>query len=265
MRIFNIDSVYAGYGSTPVIKGISSEIKKGDFTAIIGPNGAGKSTLIKVLTAILKPESGLIEFLGRPLMDYKRIEIAREMAVVSQFLENILPFNVKNFITTGRFPFKNFWETDSKEDRRITEEAMETTRTSHLKDRLLTELSGGELQLVCIARALTQNQNLIILDEPISSLDINHSIQIMDLLYELNQKGATVINVLHNINIATDYCSRIIALKDGETFFEGVPSECITGESISALFDKDCSVKTNPVTGRPYIFPHPGYTGQSNM
>ena len=261
MRTFNIDSMHAGYSHVPVIKGISSEINEGDFTAIIGPNGAGKSTFIKTLTAILRPLSGSIEFLGRPLSAYKRIEIAREMAVVTQFLENILPFNVRDFIATGRFPFKNFWETDSREDKRMAEEAMETTRTMHLKDRLLTQLSGGELQLVCIARALTQNQNVIILDEPISSLDINHSIQIMDLLYELNQKGATIINVLHNINIAADYCSRIIALKDGKIFFEGAPSECINGESISALFGKDCSVKKNPVTGRPYIYPHPGYKG----
>jgi len=260
MKIFNIESLYAGYDKTPVLKEITTSIKEGDFTGIIGSNGAGKSTFLKTLCCLLQPISGKIEFLGKPLFDYESSNLARQMAMVPQFVENILPFHVNKFVGTGRFPFQNFWDNESKEDKEIVHNSLVTTRTLHLKDRLLTELSGGELQLVCIARALAQSKKLILFDEPISNLDINHTIQIMDLLHELNSNGATILTVLHNINIASDYCSNIMALKNGTIFFEGIPDNCVTGDSISSLFNKDCSVKKNPVTGRPYIFPHPGFT-----
>lgn len=259
MNIFTVKSLNAGYGRVPVLKEISTSIESGDFLGIIGPNGAGKSTLIKALAGLLLHEEGSIDFMGESLFSYTKRDLARKMAAVPQFLENILPFTVKSFISTGRFPFQNFWQGDSEEDKKIVRDAMTTTGTVHLEDRLLTELSGGELQLVSIARALAQNKEIILLDEPISSLDLRHTVRIMDLLHNLNQKGSTIITVLHDINSAADYCSKIIALKDGQIFFEGPPGESITAESISALYEKECSVKTNPVTGRPYVLPHPGY------
>ena len=259
MNIYDIRSLEAGYGNIPVLKKISISIDSGCFLGIIGPNGAGKSTLVKALAGLLPQEKGEIEFLNSSLFDYSKPELARRISVVPQFLENILPFLVKDFIATGRFPFKNFWEGDTKEDRDIVEDALKTTGTLHLKDRLLTTLSGGELQLVSIARALAQNKDIILLDEPISSLDLRHTVRIMDLLYRLNKKGSTIITVLHDINTASDYCSKIIALKNGKIFFAGSPEECITGKVISSLFDSNCSVKKNPVTGRPYVYPHPEY------
>ncbi|MCU0821491.1 MAG: ABC transporter ATP-binding protein [Spirochaetes bacterium] len=259
MNVFIVKSLEAGYGMMPVLRKISASIDSGDFIGIIGPNGAGKSTLVKALAGLLPYEKGEIEFLGASLFDYSKPELARKMSVVPQFLENILPFLVKNFIATGRFPFKNFWERNTKEDMDIVNEALETTGTAHLGDRLLTTLSGGELQLVSIARALAQNKDILLLDEPISSLDLRHTVRIMDLLYALNKNGSTIITVLHDINTAADYCSKIIALKGGGIFFEDTPEKCLTGKTISSLFNKKCSVKKNPVTGRPYVYPHPEY------
>lgn len=259
MNIYNIKSLEAGYGNIPVLKEISTSIDSGDFIGIIGPNGAGKSTLVKALAGLLPHEKGKIEFLNASLFDYSKPELARKISVVPQFLENILPFAAKNFIATGRFPFKNFWEGNTKEDREIIDNALKTTGTMHLKDRLLTTLSGGELQLVSIARALAQNKDIVLLDEPISSLDLRHTVRIMDLLYGLNRNGSTIITVLHDINTAADYCSKMIALKNGKIFFEGAPEDCITADIISSLFDSKCSVKKNPVTGRPYVYPHPEY------
>ncbi len=259
MNILNVRSLEAGYGKIPVLREISTSINSVDFIGIIGPNGAGKSTLIKALAALLPSEKGTIEFLGTSLFDYPKPELARRMSVVPQFLENILPFSVRNFVETGRFPYKNFWEGETKEDKKIIEDALKTTGTIHLTDRLLTTLSGGELQLVSIARALAQNNEILLLDEPISSLDLRHTVRIMDLLYGLNKAGSTIISVLHDINTAADYCSKIIALKNGRILFEGTPEECITAEIISALFDSNCSVDKNPVTERPYVYPHPEY------
>jgi ABC-type cobalamin/Fe3+-siderophores transport system ATPase subunit len=259
MKIFEVDSLDSGYGKTRVLQNISVSVAPQDFLGIIGPNGAGKSTFLKVLSGLLEPLKGSINFSGQKLSSYDPGEIARRMAFVPQFLENINPFKVENFVGMGRFPFQNFWEKNSREDREIIDDSLKLTGTVHLKGRLLSELSGGELQLVCIARALAQNKDVIICDEPVSSLDIQHSIQIMDLLYRLNREGSTIITVLHDINLASDYCSSIMGLKGGELFCHGKPAECLTGDLISSLFGSDCSMKKNPVTGNPYIYPIPEY------
>ncbi|MCP4135381.1 MAG: ABC transporter ATP-binding protein [bacterium] len=259
MSLFRIESLFSGYAEHPVLKGISLSINKKDFVGIIGPNGTGKSTLVKSFTGILKPFSGEINFLGKPLVGYEKLELARNMAVVPQFIENLIPFRVKDFVETGRFPFRNFWQKTDEKEEGIVREALEATGTLHLAERLLTELSGGELQLVSIARALAQSKEVIILDEPISSLDFRHAVRIMDTLHTLNRAGATIITVLHNINIASDYCSRIIGIGNGKIFVDGSPEECITTQGISELFDINCSVKKNPVTGKPYVYTSPGY------
>ncbi|MFC1670393.1 ABC transporter ATP-binding protein, partial [Spirochaetota bacterium] len=191
--------------------------------------------------------------------DYERMEVARHMSMVPQFFESIVSFTVGDFILTGRFPYKNFWDVNSAEDLAAVEEALKITDTEHLRDRTITELSGGELQLVAIARALVQNREVILLDEPLSSLDLSHSVQIMDILHRLNSEGSTILIVLHDINIASDYCSRIIALKEGNIFCDGNPEESIKEEIMNGLYNTNCSVKLNPVTGKPYVFPHPGY------
>ena len=259
MNIFTVKSLNSGYGKIKVLHNIDTAVAKEDFIGIIGPNGAGKSTFLKTLSGLLEPFSGTIEFFNQKLSSYSPLEIARRMAFISQFLVNILPFKVENFVAMGRFPFQNFWEKNSIEDREIIRESLNITETYHLKDRLLSELSGGELQLVCLARALAQNKDVIICDEPISSLDIKHSIRIMDLLYRLNREGSTIITVLHDINIASDYCSSIIGLKRGKIFCHGKPADCVTSGVISSLFDRNCSVKKNPVTGNPHIYPRPEY------
>lgn len=259
MDIFNVNSLHSGYGQTHVLHNISVTVARKDFLGIIGPNGAGKSTFLKALSGLLEPLKGFIDFYGQRLSSYEPLELARKMAFVPQFLENINPFKVENFIGMGRFPFRNFWEKSSREDREIIDDSLNITETVHLKDRLLSELSGGELQLVCLARALAQNKDVIICDEPVSNLDIRHSIKIMDLLYRLNREGSTIVTVLHDINIASDYCGSIMGLKEGEIFCHGKPSDCLTGEMISSLFDRECSMKKNPVTGNPYIYPVPEY------
>jgi len=262
MNILKTVNVVSGYDGFDVLNGINTEIKSGDFISIIGPNGAGKSTFLKTLAGLIKPSTGEVYYRDKIIDKYSQMELAMEMAMVPQFLESILPFSVREFVATGRFPFQNFWEGESTDDLESIEYAIEKTDTADLRNRTLTELSGGELQLVCIARALAQSKKLIFLDEPVSSLDIKHSIRVMDVLHDLNESGATIITVLHDINIASDYCSKIMAFKKGSVFFYGDAGTVVSEKNITELFKIKCSVKQNPETGRPYVYPRPGYTNQ---
>jgi iron complex transport system ATP-binding protein len=259
MKIFELQNMNAGYRTIPVLYDITLVINEGDFLGIIGPNGAGKSTLLKVLSDNITPTAGSIFFKGSAIGTYRRRALAQQIAVVHQSLENIPPFTVYDFLRLGRFPHQGLWEIESHEDRSSIEQAMAMTGILHLSDRKIGELSGGERQLVRIAQSLTQSREVIILDEPITFLDITHSIQIMDILYKLNQAGSTIITVLHDINTTSDYCSRIIGLKEGRIFVDGTPEDVLTYQNIEGLYDTVCVVYENPLTKKPQVFPVPEY------
>jgi len=259
MSIFELTSLSAGYGGAPVLKNLSLNIGEGEFLAIIGPNGAGKSTLLKILTGDVFPTSGTVSFRGRPLREYRPRDLARHYSIVHQAREAVVPFTVHDFIRMGRFPHQGAFVVESEGDGEMIEWAAETTGVRDLLPRRLTELSGGELQLARIAHALAQNSRVILLDEPVSHLDIQHAVMIMDILWKLNHEGATVVAVLHDINIASDYSSRIIGVKGGEIFFNGVPGEVLRYDLVEALFNTNCIVMKNPTTGRPFVYPVPGY------
>lgn len=259
MSIFELTSLSAGYGGAPVLKGLSMSIGEGEFISMIGPNGAGKSTILKILTGDLVPTGGTVSFRGRPLRDYRPRDLARHFSIVHQARETVLPFTVHDFIRMGRFPHQGAFVVESEQDGEVIQWAAETTGVCDLLPRRLTELSGGELQLVRVAHALAQNSRVILLDEPVSHLDIQHAVMIMDILWKLNHEGATVIAVLHDINIASDYSSRIIGVKSGEIFFNGGPGEVLRYDLVEALFNTNCIVMKNPTTGRPFVYPVPGY------
>jgi iron complex transport system ATP-binding protein len=259
MKIYQTQNLTAGYRVLTVLHDINITIGENDFIGIIGPNGAGKSTLLKILSNNISPTGGNVLFRGRELKSYKTKSLAKKISVVHQSLENVLPFTVYNFLRMGRFPHQGMWEIETSEDREIIEHAMGMTKITHLRERKLSELSGGELQLARIAQSLTQSSDVILLDEPISHLDISHSIQIMDILYKLNREGTTIITVLHDINIASDYCSRIIGIKEGRIFIDGTPDEVLTYENLEGLYDTVCVVYENPLTKKPQVFPVPEY------
>jgi iron complex transport system ATP-binding protein len=247
--ILDIRNMSAGYGGCPVLENITLEIKAGDFIAIMGPNGAGKSTLLKVMCGLLKPSRGELALRGGLLSRMGAMEIARRLSVVHQFAGTVMPYTVRDFAALGMFPRR-----DGAGGRRETDEALDMCDISGLADRSLAELSGGERQLAFIARALVQNRDLILLDEPVSHLDVNHVTRIMDILHRLNREGGTVITVLHDLNLAADYCGRIIALKDHGVFFDGAPSEVMRYDLIETLFGVVCVVRDNPISGRPFAY-----------
>lgn len=259
MNVFELDSITAGYGDAPVMKNLSLRVASGEFVAMIGPNGAGKSTLLKVMTGDIVPGAGSVLFNGRPLREYRPRSLARQFSVVHQAIETKAAFTVHEFIRMGRFPHQESFVVEADRDREAIAWSAETAGVGHLLGRRLTELSGGELQLVRIAHALAQNSRVILLDEPVSHLDIQHAVRIMDILWKLNREGATVMAVLHDINLASDYSSRIIGMKEGSVFLSGVPHDVIRYDLVESLFGTSCIVMSNPTTGRPFVYPVPGY------
>lgn len=250
--------VHAGYGSKEVLCGICCAIEKGEFVAVIGPNGSGKSTLVKCLTGFLSPKDGTILLEGKNIKSWKSKERARKLAVLHQEAGEPLPFFVRDYVELGRYPHHGFSGGSREEDRECISRAIELAGIRRLESRKLTELSGGERQMAYLARALAQNPQVIVLDEPVSHLDIGHTISIMDVMATLKDSGVAVVAVLHDINLASDYADKIIALKDGKVFAEGPPAQVMNYETVEQLFNTVCVVRENPLSRRPFVYPVPG-------
>ena len=245
-----------GYGEKLVLRDVSFQITKGEYVALIGSNGTGKSTLIKCVSGLLPLEGGEMQICGKDLRRLKARERARMVAVVPQSYYVDYGFTVEDIVMMGRNPYIDLRHRESKKDREIAERAMELTKTTQFRDRLYNELSGGERQRVILARAITQQPQIILLDEPTSALDLHHQIEVMELIRDLNEKEQiTVMAVLHDINLASRFCSRIVILKDGKVKADGTPQEVINRDEMEALYDMKLFVKNNPLLGKPEIIP----------
>ncbi|MGM0549182.1 MAG: ABC transporter ATP-binding protein [Bacillota bacterium] len=248
------NNIKFSYAQEKILKGIDLQIKKGSFVGIIGPNASGKSTLLKNISKSLKSDSGLVYLDRKLLNDYDSLELAKKMAVVPQNTEVNFNFNVYDIIMMGRHPYQKRWSRLSKEDKKIVKEAMEVTHTLKLKNKLINELSGGERQRVIIARALAQKPDILLLDEPTSSLDINYQGEIYDLLNYLNQEfEITIITVSHDLNLTALYCEELILLKDGKIFAVGSANEVLTEKNIKAVYQAEVLIKKNPLSEKPFV------------
>jgi len=255
----NIKELTFQYGSETILDGISINIKPESFISIIGPNGSGKSTLLKNISAILKPSEGMIYLEEHNISHLSAREIARKMAVVPQ--ETIMEYRFSAFdiVLMGRSPHIQRFQSESFEDYKIAKNSMEATDTWRFKDRFINELSGGERQRVIIARALTQEPKIILLDEPTAFLDIQHQMEILELLCKLNREnGLTVVVVLHDINLAARFSNYMLLLKEGRVIAEGTPEEVITNEIIKQSYGIEVVIKKNPFAGTPYVIPITG-------
>jgi len=253
MLIFT--NVSSGYRRRPVLKNITFTINKGDFTGIIGPNGAGKSTLLKTATKILRLYSGEIFLDNRQLSSLSRNEIARIIAVVSQEQTFIFPYKVMDVVLLGRIPYAKGIGLCTRADLKIACEALEAVGAIHLRDAYIDELSSGERQRVIIARALAQQPKLLFLDEPTSHLDISHQVEIFSLLTRLNKENhLTIVAILHDLNLASEYCNDLILLEDGQVRIKGSPKDVLDYRIIEDVYKTCVIVKENPLTARPYVF-----------
>jgi len=254
MLIFN--NVTSGYGATEILKEISFNISPGDFLGIIGPNGSGKSTLLRTATKIITPFNGDIIVKDRHIKDISFNEMARVLAVVPQDVFFFFPFSVMDIVLMGRIPYaKNRFSLQSKDDENIALEALESVGAIGLKDRFINELSGGERQRVIIAKALAQRPEILFLDEPTTHLDIGHQVEIFALIRRLNKEsGLTIVTILHDLNLASEYCDKLILLNEGRIRKIGPPREVLDYKIIEEVYKTCVIVKENPLTSRPHVF-----------
>lgn len=253
--MLQIEGLQCGYGDKFYISDITFRVKKGGFTGIIGPNGSGKTTLFRGITSELDLDAGKVLLNGKDLSDMEKKEQARNMAIVTQEIENA-SITVEDYVLMGRLPYRStfqFFET--KEDYRIAHKYLELTDVFHLKDKYMYQLSGGEKQLAAIARALTQEPKLLLLDEPTSHLDITHQVQVLNLIQRLNcELGLTVLMIIHDLNLAGEYCDHLVMMNNGQMYISGVPEDVLTYKTIEEVYKTVVITKTNPLSKKPVIF-----------
>lgn len=256
MKPVQISNLSFSYDDKPVLIDVSADFAAGQVTTLLGPNGSGKTTLIKLLSGLLPRKAGEIYLYGKPLEQYKQKEVGQLLASVPQSTAVEFSYTVEEVVMMGRYPHLGRFQFESHEDQLIVDEAMMATNVYHFKDHLITALSGGEVQRVIIARALAQQPKILLLDEPISHLDLQHQIELLTLLKNLaKHKMLTVIVVLHDLNFAMAYSDKVLLLKNGHLMADGTVSEVITPENIETVYGvKTCLIK-NPISGLPYIVP----------
>lgn len=255
LRATSVDFAYHDGFS---LKEINLSLERGDLVALIGPNGAGKTTLIKLLSRLLRPRGGQIKLGERDLESFGRRELARHLAVVPQGLVVPFSFTAWEMAMMGRTPYARPFFTDGAEDERVVREKMEMTNTFHLAQRLYGELSGGEQQRVIIAMALAQEPQILLIDEPTVHLDINHQIEVLELIKELNRDSAlTVLATMHDLNLAALYFDRLILLDEGRIVAEGPPGQVLIERRIKQVFQAHVEIQSHPTRGVPHIIPLP--------
>jgi len=252
--MLKMSDLSCGYGTKIIINRINLHIKKGEFVCIIGPNGSGKTTLLKAITRIIKPAKGNIFLEGRDLNNIDKREIAKKMAVVSQNLP-IVSMTVKEFVLLGRTPhYKTLQLLENESDIEVVEHAISMTGIERLQNSLMSEISGGEVQLSLIARALAQEPWILLLDEPTAHLDITHQVNILDLIKRLNKDyQLTVIIILHDLNLASEYCDRLILMNNGQITKTGIPEEVLNSIDLEEVYKTLVVVEKNPLSNKPFV------------
>ena len=255
--MLEIKGISCGYGKRIVLHDVGFEVLKGEFVGVIGPNGSGKTTLMRAINGFLPLTRGAILLEGKGIQRMIRRDLATKVAVVTQAPEGVPPFSVEEFVLLGRIPhWGRLQLLETKQDVEVAERSMELTRIDHLRSRRMRELSGGERQLVFVARAIAQEPRLLFLDEPTAHLDIGHQVQIMDLLRQLNrERSLTIVVVLHDLTLASLYCERLILLHEGRLHRIGLPMDVLTEEVIAEVYRTTVTVMETPVEGRPVILP----------
>ncbi len=244
----------------PALHDVLLRVESGALFAIIGPNGSGKSTLLKLLLGALQPETGVVSYSGRRVVEWSRRSLAQQIGVVPQGEEIAFPVTVREMVEMGRYPHLGILGRPGPDDFRAIEEAMQRCDVIEFADRQISRLSGGERQRALIARALAQEPATLVLDEPTVSLDIRHEMEIFELLAQLTSAhGTTVVLVTHHLNLAARYASRLLLLEQGAPIAQGTPSEVLTRETIERVYQWPVTVGKHGGPGRdagaPQVIP----------
>lgn len=253
---FELEQVSAGYDRNRVIENLTLTAAEGEMAAVLGPNGAGKSTLLRVLTGLLKPVAGAVRLFGDDLARLKDAERARLIAVVPQDFSTPMAYTVADLAMMGRAARLKPWEQPSPADLQVVERALVYTDVSDLRDRPLDALSGGEKQRAVIAMALAQEPRIIVMDEPTTHLDLNHSLEIMQIIERLNrEQGVTVLMTSHDLNLASEFCRRLILMDHGRVVADGAPAAVLKEATLREVYHCDLHVREDAFSGALCVLP----------
>jgi iron complex transport system ATP-binding protein len=253
-----VNNLNHSFGDVSVLENLSFQIPRGDFFVIIGPNASGKTTLLRLFAGTLKAIAGRIDLLEIPLEKYTRRSMAKTIAFVPQNVSVDFPFTVAEIVRMARSPHLGILGLEAEKDLIIANQAMTFTQVDHLAQRKLDQLSGGECQRVFIARAICQETDIILLDEPTASLDLAHQIRIMDLMSELKkEKDITIVMVSHDVNLAAMYGEHLLLLREGQIVSYGNPNEVLTFQNLEAAYGCRLLIDQSPLGTFPRVTPVP--------
>lgn len=249
-----LDGVRVAYAAREAVAGVTLRVESGEWLGILGPNGAGKTTLLRVLGGYLRTAGGRVALLGRPLAAYPAAQRARVLAAAGSEPPGEFAFTVAEYVLLGRTPHAGSWWLDAPADWEEVYRALDLTGTVPLAGRRLDELSSGERQRVHLARALAQRPRVLLLDEPTAHLDLQHQVEVMQLLERLRaREGLTVVAALHDLNLAALYCRRLVLMDGGRVYAAGEPAEVLREDHLRAVYRCPVRVVAHPEAGVPQV------------
>jgi len=257
--------IYAAYYEDDVVSGVSLKVSSGEFVGIVGPNGSGKTSFLKALSRALKPREGHVLLGGDDLYEMPAREVARSLAMVPQENPISFGFSALEVVLMGRNPHLGRLQGVGSRDLEVARQAMEKANIWHLADRPVNELSGGERQRVIIAQALAQDTGLLLLDEPTQHLDINHQLSLLEMLSGMCAHGLAAVMVVHDLNLASQYCDWLIVMRKGKEFVRGTPAEVLTSTMLQEVFGVGSIVTRHAVTERPHVIFLPAGDGDAEF
>jgi iron complex transport system ATP-binding protein len=253
-----VDTIHAGYNRTPVLKGVSLQVEQKSICALMGRNGSGKTTLLRCINAILRPAQGSILVQGRPIESLTRMEIARLISVVPQSIHTVFAYSALEMILMGSAVRISAWSAPGLQEKQKALEVLDEVGIAALAHRPFNHLSGGEQQLVLLARALFQDAPIMLLDEPNSHLDFSNQHRIMGLMRDMVKKrGVTALISLHDPNLALNYCDQVVMLKEGSVVAHGSTAEVMHNETLQLVLGENIQTEFT-VGGRRIVTPRHG-------
>jgi iron complex transport system ATP-binding protein len=261
--MITVNNLTGGYAGGEVLNGISFDVDKGELFGILGPNGSGKTTLLKMISGALEFKEGSIDLDGRPLTQYSPKQLARMMAVLPQHGEQSFPYSVKETVSLGRYAHQKGWFNSwQDEDEKIVRKVMKQTGITHLQEKSIVELSGGEKQRVFLAQALAQQPRILLLDEPTNHLDLSFQKELLDLLKKwASEEELTVVSIFHDLNLASLYCDRLLLMENGEVLIVDSPVEVLKEERIKSVYKTQIKNHPHPEIARPQLLLVPQLDG----
>lgn len=256
-KVIELSSLRLGYGDKVIVKDFSTTLYEGELVGIIGCNGAGKSTLLKSIRGLLPLQEGSVKYYGKALEDYADKELALLVAYLQQNVNVSFDYSCLEVVLAGRYPHKRWWQQEDEEDETLALNCLEYTGMLEFAERQFNQLSGGQKQRVLVAKILAQQTPIIFLDEPTTGLDMVYQEEIFRFAQALAKKGRTVLMVVHELNLAAKYCSKVLLLGQGTLLAQGAPQEVFTEENLSLAYKAQIKVAQNPETGHLEISAEP--------